>query len=309
MDLLRQDSKISHSKLSKKLKLHKNSVLYRVKRLKNLGIIKRFSLILNLNVIKKKTFYILLNLNTKSKEKILEYLKNHPLSLWVLELSGKWDVLVELICDDIEHFNDQLAAITNDLGNQILDYKTIIMYEPYKLEEGIDFVQITRPKSYKRSKNFVNLDIIDKKILSILCDNSESTYNEIAKKIGTTPVAAFYRIKKLLKSKVIEKFTPILDLDKLELQNYLLSLKLFNTDEKTFNSLKNYLANNKNVSFAFRTAGEVGVFIFCSYKNNNDFGNFLTNLKSSFNNIIKEQEMLIVNKVLKFNYFPKGLRK
>jgi Lrp/AsnC family transcriptional regulator for asnA, asnC and gidA len=55
------------------------------------------------------------------------------------------------------------------------------------------------------------LDEVDRKIISILMANARTTYREIAKSVGLTDVAVIKRIKKLEGSKVIKKYTAIVD--------------------------------------------------------------------------------------------------
>ena len=116
-------------------------------------------------------------------------------------------------------------------------------------------------------------------------------------------------MKKLTEEGVIRKFVPLLDMEKLGFQSYIIMLKLSDISRERFESLKNYLANNRSINFSFRTSGELGVVIYCAYKTNWKLDDFLTNLSGTFGNVIKEQNVIIVSDRLKHDYFPEGLRK
>lgn len=311
LDLLSEGSRKNISQIANKLRLHENSILYRIKRLKKMQIIRNFSFISEVSAIGKDTFYVFfrLKLNDEDKKQVYNYLEKHPRTLLVSRLTGTWNVLIELICDDFKHFNDELAEITGYLGDRISDYMTVLLYVPYKVSASIKFKQDYAEAPPTISEKVISLDVLDKKILGLLCDNSDLSYKELAKEADTTLDKVFYRIKKLTKQRLIQKFVPIVNLENLGYQRYVVSLKFSDITKKKFDSMKLYLISNRNVFFAFRTAGDLGVVFFCAYKNNSDLDNFLTNLSSNFGDIVREQKIHIVSEILKFNYFPEGLRK
>jgi len=310
LDILGEGSRKGPARMAKELKMHKNSVLYRIKRLKRMKILRRFSLMPGFSTMGKDTFYVFfrLRISDEEKEEVYSYLKTHPLALEVLRLSGKWNIMMELICNNVYHFNEELAGITDYLGSRLSDYKTILLYIPYKVEASVNFEKDYAEEPFKPPKQAARLDPLDMKILGLLSDNSDMSYNELAEKAKTTADTVFYRVKKMVDEGVIRKFVPIIDLEKIGFQNYVVLLKLSDVSEEKFYSLKEYLVNNRSINFTFRTAGELGVVIFCAYKTNWKLDDFLTNLGSKFGDVVREQEVLIISETLKFDYFPKGLR-
>ncbi|MDD5171405.1 MAG: hypothetical protein PHF60_00005, partial [Candidatus ainarchaeum sp.] len=91
-------------------------------------------------------------------------------------------------------------------------------------------------------------------------------------------------------------------------QCYTVMLRLSAVSEERLKSLGAYLTGNKNVKFAFRTAGELGIVFTCAYRTNAELDIFLSNLEGQYGNIIRQMDVLIVNEQLKFDYFPEGLR-
>lgn len=310
LDLLGEGSRKGTNKFSKRLRLHKNAVLYRIERLKKKGIIKCFSFIPGIASLNKNTFYVFFRINAEEKERasVYEYLRNYPLALWSVRLLGRWNVMVELICTDINHFNDELSKITDHLGNKISDYKTLLLYQPYKVESCIRFRSEYAQPSFQVSRNIEVLDSLDKKILGVLSSGSDLSYGEIAKKVGSSSDTVFYRIKKLSASRIIRKFVPIIDMKMLGFQQYAVVIRLSDVSKANFERIRNYLNSNKNVFLAFRTAGELGVAFFCTYKDNSEFDIFITNMNNYFGGIIKEEEVFPISEVLALNYFPEGLR-
>lgn len=310
LDLLQDGSRNAVGKIAKELALHKNSVTYRIKRLERLGFIRHFSFIPSYLALQKDTFYVLFRLkfSEAEQESIYTYLKTHPLALSVYRLSGEWNFMVELICDDINHFNDELAKMTDKLGNAVSDYQTIFLYRPYKVESSICFTDSRKTLPFVLVGPLPPRDPLDKKILGVLCDDSNRSHNEIARMTKASPDTSFYRIKKLIEQKVIKKFVPMIDLGKLGYQHYLIQLKLSDINTEQFESLRRYLVENKNIYYVFRTAGELGVLIFCAFPSNSELDSSLTQLDRLFGSVIRKQEILIVSDVLVINRFPTGLR-
>lgn len=309
LDLLAEGSRRGVGPLAKELRLHKNSVLYRIKRLRRMGVIQRFSFIPGIAAMGKNTFYVFFRLRLTEKEKteVFSYLQNHPLALWVLRLSGSWSVLVELVCNDINHFNDELAKISERLGAHLLDYRTIFLYKSIKVESSIHFRKECREEMFKLGTIY-SLDALDKKLLGLLADHSDLSYTELATKAQTTPDTILYRMKKLRQAGVIRRFVPILDTARLHLQSFAVYLKLMDIGSDTFHKLESHLIHQNNVYFAFRTAGELGILFFCSYTDYDALDRFLMVLSDSFGHVIREQEVFLVSAVLQLNYFPPGLR-
>lgn len=61
----------------------------------------------------------------------------------------------------------------------------------------------------------MELDETDKRILELLSHNSRMSYSDLAKHFGFSDVAVRKRVDKLVENKVIQKFTTVLDYEKL----------------------------------------------------------------------------------------------
>ncbi|MBI5223677.1 Lrp/AsnC family transcriptional regulator [Candidatus Micrarchaeota archaeon] len=311
LDILGDGSRNAVGRAANELRIHKNSVIYRINRLKKLEVIERFSILPSISALGKNTFYVFLHLKSSpDKDKqTREYLCNHPDIIMIIRLCGKWNLMLELVCNDLNNFNDKLAQITTFLGDQINDYSTVFLYIPYKVENTICFDKNHIRKEFYRAKEHANLDSIDRSMLGLLSDNSEITHNQIATQIGISPDASFYRLKKLQESKVIVKFIPIINLEKIGFQRYLITLKLANINDKSFERISQFIKSEHSIYFAFRTAGELGLVIFCAHRNNKDLDAFINNLQRAVGGTHQEQNVLIINEVVSLNYVPGSLRK
>ncbi|MDD5023176.1 MAG: winged helix-turn-helix transcriptional regulator [Candidatus ainarchaeum sp.] len=313
LNMLLEDSRRNFSEIGKDIRLSKNSVIYRVERLIKKGIIRRFTCIAGIGAIGKNTFYVMFKLraNKEESEKIIQYFSTHPLTLWVLELTGNWDLLVEFICDDIHHFGNILNETSRFLGKLLIEYKSWVMFKPYKVETSILFseVEYHTPKPFGPIYLAPPMDEIDKKILGMLCEDGSIKYAQIATKLNLSADTIVYRMKNLIKNGVIRKFSPEIELKKLGYIEYIIFIKLTNWNPEKISELEQHIINNTNIRFSFQVAGELEIFIHCAYKNNSELDLFLKYLKYTFLEIIYEIEFTPMIKETKFNMFPEGLRK
>src|SRR5689334_6199716 len=88
------NSRRSLSELSRKVRLGRDLVTYRIERMKDSGVLKKCTAMINpykLGMTAYKT-YIKLEANKERRAQFLAYLDKHPRTSWLAECYGKWDV-------------------------------------------------------------------------------------------------------------------------------------------------------------------------------------------------------------------------
>ena len=104
----------------------------------------------------------------------------------------------------------------------------------------------------------MNIDIIDLKILEILEENSRSSYNKIAERIGKTEATVRRRIKKLEKNNVIKKYTTEVELKS---DQYISILVKIETNIKDLKRILSELNLMEEITEIWRLSGEAGLFL------------------------------------------------
>ena len=99
--ILLQNSTIPTNKLAKLVGLSKNSVIYRIKKMREARIIERFHPVLSQRALGMYTHDIFLKYRASETEekKIREYVKKHPNVVWATTLFGKWDLFVQIVSE------------------------------------------------------------------------------------------------------------------------------------------------------------------------------------------------------------------
>lgn len=141
-----ENSKMMSKELSKKLKIHPNTLLQRLKKLENSGVIVKYSTVVDYNKFDKKMqSLVLLNVDmVKGWENSLRSLSQLPEVVSFILVTGEYDALVIARVNDEQHLANLLRkmqrnkVVTKTTTHLILDYyKHPHDYNPLKYERRI----------------------------------------------------------------------------------------------------------------------------------------------------------------------------
>ena len=137
----------------------------------------------------------------------------------------------------------------------------------------------------------VKIDLKDRKILYELDVNSRQSNSEIGKKIGASKQVVGFRIKRLIKEKVINSFYTIIDISKLGFTVHKTFLRLQNINKEKEDELINFLKNHPNILWIASCDGMFDL-AFGTWARNTEFLNkTLTELNKKFGEYISEREI------------------
>jgi DNA-binding Lrp family transcriptional regulator len=139
----------------------------------------------------------------------------------------------------------------------------------------------------------MKLDLKDKKILYELDLNSRATLNEIAKKVGLSKQVVDYRLKNLIKNKIIKQFYTVINFSKLGYTQYKLYLKFQNVNVEKEKEIIDFWTKNKNSVWVASCRGKWDLAVSILAKEINDFGEILSNFINSYGLFVLEKDILI----------------
>lgn len=310
---LSQAGRETDSELAKLLNLSKNSVKYRIQRLKDEKVIKNFSLVVNLGSINVTTATVLFKFNEDiyENERIINFFKNHPLVDWLVTLSGDWDLFVEFTTKDIMHLTEMIKRISIEFSGVLNSYQVFYSNDTLRVEHLVeDFYKDLRLKTLEQKKRTLNkhvLDNTDRLILKALSSDSSDSYITLAQKLNLTNDIIRYRIKNLVNNQIIIKFFPEIDLKKLGYTEHFYRIKLKNMTVEKEESIKCAIRNNPNITYAFMDVVSANIIFICAFKTPDEMDHLARNLRKDYKDIIDKQEYLIIKEQVLFDLFPKGL--
>ncbi|MBS3153289.1 hypothetical protein J4426_01885, partial [Candidatus Woesearchaeota archaeon] len=95
IEILLNNSREQLSTISKKIRLKRENVDYKIRRLIESKLIKEFNTEFNeekLNIKHYTIFVQLINLKENKEKEIINFLKDHPYISWIGILAGKWSL-------------------------------------------------------------------------------------------------------------------------------------------------------------------------------------------------------------------------
>jgi len=133
----------------------------------------------------------------------------------------------------------------------------------------------------------MNIDEIDKKIIEILKLDSRIPFLKIAKQIGVSEAAVRQRVKRLIETGVLKRFT-------VETLEETSAIMLISTDPSipTF-KISNELKKINGVEKVYEVAGESDIVVFLSTKNINELNSCVDKARE-IEGVIKTNTLMVL---------------
>lgn len=304
---LDKNSRQSNNKIAKKLKISRERVDYRIKRLLDKKIIKKFPTIINptkFGYSMHKLYFQFQNLSSKKEKEIVAWLVKNPFVQWVTDCKGKWDMNIIVFANNIEHFSIIMQDFYNDFGTFIYSQHFNITLAVGNMEKGWILKKSTNQIIYTANeREDVGLDETDLEILKIIANNSRMSVIEIAKKVRITPRKVKYRIKSLEKKSVIKGYTVSLDYNVLNKQFYKVIFYIDVMTDKLKKKLISYCQKRFDMPFFVFSVGAWPFEVEYVVDDIQDFYASIEEIKSVFPEI-KRHESIWLSKEHKFDFMP-----
>lgn len=303
------NSRQSFQEIGKKVGLSKDSVIYRINKLKAEGIIKQFHTLIDVGKLGLISFRLYLKLektNLKKEEEIINFLIKQDLVTWVVSIEGEYDLGIWILSESVKDMNKIWKELFKKYGNFIekhnLSIFTKVSYfsRTFFLDKGIakkEYVFITEP-------NKISLDKKDLKIIKFLSKNSRIPILDISEKLKMTPKTISLRIKQLEKNKIIVGYRTMFDIGKLGYEHFKIHFNLYNLTEQKIKGFKDYIESHPNIIYDNEVLGGDDIEIEIQTKSLEDFRKILNEIKNKFSEIIKHYNYFTFYKEHKFVFFP-----
>jgi DNA-binding Lrp family transcriptional regulator len=297
------------SRIAKKLGLSPEVVNYRIKRLEEEGIITRYNIVLDLTkigIIQFKVCLSLQHLTSMKLKDIIDKLKEISSVKWIVSCNGNWDIIVSAEVYSIFEVNTTRDSILKLFRGHI-NKKALAIAVNASVYNRRYFLQDTdmqeKPRIILSDNKKADIDEIDFKILQVLAENARKPSIEIAREIKTTPRTVAYRIKQMIKNKIITGFRIVIDYEKLGIHFYKTFIYFDNHDQERLNSLIRYLEQNNNVIIYGKTVGNWDIEPEFEVFSEAEFNKIIEQIKDNFSDIIKNIEVVTISREHFFTLF------
>jgi len=305
---LDMDARQPLSDLAKKVGLSKQVVSYRINNLVKSNVIEGFYAIVNiakLGYMYCRLFFKLQNASAEKQKEIIEYGSNHPKIGWIAEFEGDWDLAMVVWAKDIIEIREMIDEIDSKFGEYFQKKYSSIATHVYHFQHKFLLDK-------KDSKELVlggkieqpNIDELDYKIIGILTRDGRASLLEIAEKLAASPKVIAYRIKNLMKAKIILGFRAKINHKLLGYTHYKIFMMLKNTTKEKISGLQTYIRTNPYAIYITRAIGKADFEFEAMTKTTQEFHDLMKDMRFRFADLIKDFQTSIIYNEPQINYLP-----
>ncbi|MBU4242264.1 MAG: AsnC family transcriptional regulator [Nanoarchaeota archaeon] len=291
------------STISKMTNLSKNSIINRINKYENGGLITGYSTFINIQKLNFEMFTI--GIKTKmtliKKEEFIQYLKKVKFLNQIIVLSSsRWDFMARIYAKNGDDFDKIITSISSFPDILIIDimpsedweYKPVNYFDAdINLNKYVKREDSSFQKTFMQQKELeVSFDKEDLEILSILSHNAKISLVELGKKLNLSGDTMGYRIKNLIKRGLIESFFANINPFLLGYSAYLINFQIFN--RKNIKSIITSLANHPKCTGVLRTKTSWNIITGILFRNIRELKSFEEAFFTKFGEQIHSYEFI-----------------
>src|SRR3989338_4792030 len=303
--ILNKNCREPDSSIARELKISKQAISYRIRKMQKNGLIKNFYTEFNLSKLGYNSYNIFLELEkitNKTEKELIEKFVDEENIGWVINGVGKSNIILLVYAKTLNEFEDLYSRIKTVCSEYLRDINFSILTKSHKL--SYRFLEADLEGTQTEQFQPIILDPEDIKLMKALGQEAREKITAIAHKTRTSIDVIRYRLKKLQTNKVIAGFRMKLDVSKLGIQWHLLFIKLQPLDQKIKQRFLNYILQQKETYYLTSTLGYYDLIVDLQTASSADVSNFILELRDKFPEAIKNFETLLIFKEYKISYLP-----
>ena len=228
------NARVSSSKIAKKVRLPKETVNYRVKRLLDSNYINCAYTLFNTSKIGYTAYKIFVkfkNLDPKMEDEVVDFIKKNHSCTHVLIIQGYYDLFFLTMQRNLLDLKGFLNDFYHHFGQYVLEKEIHRIVTTHKINQKFlfDAPSVSVVIRVDEGKN-IALDKIDQQIIALISADARIKLIDIAAQLNIDPRIIRYRIKKLEEQNIIAGYAIEMNLDSLNQQMVELNISLQDLD-------------------------------------------------------------------------------
>jgi len=282
---LLQDCRQPLSKIAKTVKLPQQTVSYRIKKLETDKVIKKYTANVDYQKLGLNRHSLYLDLKGIKGEKVDEYLKTitsieEVSCCYMLHNVSKWKIYVSVWTKTIGRYDEIQTKIISKFRKYIKNYLSFQGVRSYTY-----FAKRLNPKKkskidVKEDMDNIQLKDIDWKIIKELKNNSKISIVDLAHKFHTSTDNILRRIRNLKKKEIIQRFYPILDINKLGWKEYTFISRIDPSFNKNIEKLIEFSKKDPRFIIVIKAVGYVNLYYAFLAKDNEELNDITEEIEN-----------------------------
>lgn len=293
----------SNAEIAKKVRLSKDAVGYRIKKLEEQKIIRGYRAVIDssrLGYLFYRVYFNLMDIQPVKLKKLIDYLKQQKNVWWVGTCDGAWNFVFAIWIKSNKEFNEFYHKLGIEFRKHIkerlicslVSYKN--MTRRYLLNQELSLTSVGDGEK----QEFDNTDI---KILEFLSKNARTRLIDMASALKVDSMTIHHRIKKLEKKGIIQGYKADLNTRKLGRDFY--SVKINLRDVSRIQEIQNYISTIPELTATTEAIGSYDFEFDLEVRNSEQYFKIIEDLENKFD-FIREIVYFRVLKNYKMLYMP-----
>jgi DNA-binding Lrp family transcriptional regulator len=304
------NSRQSLSQIGKKVRLRKDVVAYRIKRMQQEGIITGFWTHIDaykLGYIVFRFYLVYQYITPEIKNNIINYLVKDKRT-WVVEsIIGRYDLGVFVWVKNIKEFYQFWEKLLDAYGDYLAEKIFSIYIQTYSYPcsylLGKEYIESDRLKyEITGIGTKVETDDYDIRLLNLIAENARIPLVDLARELHCSTQMVTIRLKTLIKKGVIQGFRVGIDISKLELKPFKVDIYLKEHTQRK--AIMEYIKYNPNLVFIGTSAGVSDLELEPDLKDSDMIHSMLEDINMKFPKAIRKYEYFSIQQVHKFRWMP-----
>ena len=304
------NSRQSIQSIGRKVNLHKNVVLHRIRKLEESGIINNYFTIIDSSKLGYRSYRLNLlfqNTNDEIISDIINHFVKYNNTWWVVSTKGIYDFSTAIWVKNIEEFQRFWKQTLGKYHFFIREQTFSLYLELFSLRHS--YLLIDKHLKSDRAKyeivlgsTSVDIDDIDQNILQLMANNSRIPTIEISNKLNISAPTVRKRIRNLTELGVIRGFRINIDHSKMGYKMFKIDMYL--NDYKMRDKILDFIIKNPRLIYICNTLGYADLEFDLMVEEERQLHHILDQIKSKFKGIIKYYDFIHEYKVHKVDYMP-----
>ncbi len=301
------------SRIARNINCSKQTTCYRLCNLIKSGVIKKFLTIMDTEKLGYSFYNLYLQIegmDKKTETEFCSFITNYYSVDWFVTGHGKWNYIISVLAKNNKEFNQSAVKILDKAGLYLKDHALFIVTEAHQLPYNYLFTDMKTKQGksvYIGENKNLKYDNLDFKILQKLTENARINNMDIAKTLNISRNQVKYKINKMEESGLIQAYRPLLDLNKLGYEWFVVFLNLKNLNQKEEKEFTIFLKSMDYINYIVKGIGEWNLIIELHTKNINHFNEIMGYIIEKYPNIIKNYEYSYIQNEYKCNFFPQAI--
>ncbi len=248
-------------------------------------------------------------ISEKGKGTIIEKLSENPYVVSIYELSGEFDLVIEIESKNPSRFNKELKTVA-DLIPELNNYKVMLnivthLYPRFYLAREID------PYSFMESEIIVGGDREvqpfsnnEMLVMKSLLSHPKMRFTRLAKESSMNVKTLMGEIKRLRERKAIRGFKYLVDGSRLGISKYRLFLRLHNMSKERDSQLLDYFKRTKEVVQVNKTVGDWDMEVDIEAFESSRIRYIISQIREDFKDVLHSFNLMEFMRFHKRSYLP-----